>query len=650
VLCALLGAWSCAPSITNDRDTATVDARVVRDAEDTDAGAALPDAESLDTGIADAAFGDVPPSDVTLTGHPCSTERLINLNSAGTRVGARRIRYLGSNARTPAQSAFNPFFTCSHPAHEVAFSYVARLYTRLRVSTNNPGTAANFNTIVFAMSDPEPPFPTPPTECNRWAPAGCNDDVWPRDIGSRSRASTLVTTSAAWAGATVVIVVAGYTPASAGFVDTGEFELTVDEINVPVDGACDPGISVCARGSMCVTNGATSTCVADGASGGACRRGPLGCDAGLGCSSALVCRPAVGPGDACDPMRVTNVCASGSSCATNDVRFTCVADGANGGTCRATAPACDMDLGCTRARVCRPTVPNGATCDPTGTTNICAIGSNCVVSGATNVCVPDGFSGGRCRVSASACDTGLTCSELPENIGARCRTSVGPGEPCDPTVTMNACVSPTSCVTTGASSTCATVGYVEAALPTPTFLDACGTGGMRVMLEGTSRDDVHATGAVAIPFSFEFFRVAQGQIWPSSNGYAVFGTTPPADVFAGAIPLRDESAVVAPYLDDLVVRASPSSDLCTRTFGTTPNRQFVVEWLDAYRRPDATTHLTFELVLHEGTHAVDFVYQTLTGVDAGRPAVGLQNATGLRTAVHSGTISTAVGIRWTPLP
>ena len=305
----------------------------------------------------------------------------------------------------------------------------------------------------------------------------------------------------------------------------------------------------------------------------------------------------------------------------------------------------------------RPVVPVGGACDPSERANVCATSSTCAGTGAVARCVADGAMGGRCRAAtaSSRCDTGLACDD--DRLSPTCRTAVAEGERCDPAGVTNVCVAPARCTTAMGMSTCRTAPYVESRLMPPTFINACATGGTRVSLAGTSRDDAHAAAALTIPFTFRFFGVDYTQVWPSTNGYAVFGATAPQDRAGGRDRFpADEGPLVAAFWADLVLRAAPGSDLCVRTVGTAPDRQFVIEWLDAYHTTYDTTHLTFEVVLTETTNTVDVIYSRLdpTGdtiaeyVHGALATIGLQSDRGAQFLAHAGTVATTAGLRFTP--
>ncbi len=302
-----------------------------------------------------------------------------------------------------------------------------------------------------------------------------------------------------------------------------------------------------------------------------------------------------------------------------------------------------------------PVVPVGGACDPNERANVCAAASTCAGTGTAARCVADGAMGGRCRTATSRCDAGLACDD--DRLAPTCRTAVAEGERCDPAGVTNICVSPARCTTAMAVSTCRTAPYIESRLMPPTFVNACASGGTRIALAGTSRDDTHATAPLTIPFTFRFFGVDYTRVWPSTNGYAVFGATAPQDRPGGRDRFpADEGPLVAAFWADLVLRAAPGSDLCVRTVGAAPDRQFVIEWLDAYHTTYDSTHLTFEVVLTETTNTVDVIYNRLdpagdTTAEYVRGAlatIGLQSDRGAQFVAHAGTVATTAGLRFTP--
>lgn len=293
----------------------------------------------------------------------------------------------------------------------------------------------------------------------------------------------------------------------------------------------------------------------------------------------------------------------------------------------------------------------GQPCDPQSELTYCASGSSCTRTstraGTPTTCAPDGMLDTRCRASGMACDAGLGCNAMQ-----RCVRAIAAGGACDPARVLNVCAPPGACVTAAGMSTCVVQDYVESTLVSPTFVDACGSG-IHVTL--TDRDDGHSTTAIALPFPFRLFGTSYTEVWPDTNGFVSFGPIAPADSPYGAIPIAAILAAVAPFYEDLVLR-DVGSDICYLAQGTAPNRRFILEWLDAYAYNHNSVDVTFEVILNETTNAVDFVYSRLeptSGTDApyasgAQASVGLQNADATRSLRHSGTVSTASGIRFAP--
>ncbi len=193
---------------------------------------------------------------------------------------------------------------------------------------------------------------------------------------------------------------------------------------------CDSsrGVSACAEG-ICF-NG---LCRVAGTNGGLCRPSVNPCDPGLGCiGQPLQCRPVVSGTANCD----RNACAPGATCVSLDTSsaMRCVSDGANGGRCRRSAPACDEGLACTRTvggseLRCRPSVPFGARCDLNGTRSACAAGSVCADDA---ICRQPGEPGSACADASPACGEGLQCVGRSLGYTGRCMRTLARGATCSP--------------------------------------------------------------------------------------------------------------------------------------------------------------------------------------------------------------------------
>jgi len=413
--------------------------------------------------------GSTVPPDVIGPYNPCAAEAVLDLNAAGTRDG-ETTRYTGNNLSVPAASVL-PSACVPTAGHQVVLRYVPRASTRLRISTDNAGTGATFDTVVYVQ--------------RMCAPAG--GDAGPRDslgcndngaaTGSPRRHASALTTELVTMGQAVYIVVAGYLSTSgqpiSGFVPRDTFELSVTELaSVAVGGTCDQygQTNSCVAESHCFSTNGTSTCRAYAAIGAACNSTDAPCapgntcvalqgdtmsicrangtatgtpclSAAPRCTAPLECTTPSGPGscfevvatgETCDS--VVRRCAPGNTCVITTRAYvgTCRAEGTfAGAACRTEGPRCDMGLECTTTSgtgTCIETVATGGTCD---SVRRCAPGNACITpSGATaGTCRADGTAArAACRTAAPRCDMGLECTTA---TGAgTCREVVPVGQPC----------------------------------------------------------------------------------------------------------------------------------------------------------------------------------------------------------------------------
>jgi hypothetical protein len=170
--------------------------------------------------------------------------------------------------------------------------------------------------------------------------------------------------------------------------------------------------------------------------------------------------------------------------------------------------------------------------------------------------------------------------------------------------------------------------------------------------------------AVTMPFSFNFYGVSSNQICVDNNGFLLFNTTacPSFGFFTNvSLPSGSFSApAIMPLWDDF---DSESGNVYTAVQGTTPNRQFIVEWFDRVHYSGAanTDGATFEVILNEdGTiqfEYSDVAYSAFTN-SSGDPddctngvcaTIGLQNDSTLfnEFSAFQASITDNSGILWT---
>jgi fibronectin type 3 domain-containing protein/subtilisin family serine protease len=156
------------------------------------------------------------------------------------------------------------------------------------------------------------------------------------------------------------------------------------------------------------------------------------------------------------------------------------------------------------------------------------------------------------------------------------------------------------------------------------WIDAT-AGGTRLSLT----DDGVAT--VPLPFSFSFYKTPSSSVRISANGYIVFGESGGRQHINEDIPSTNvPNGYAAPFWDDM--NPEQGGAVWYRTVGSSPNRKFVVAWVDVppYAGDGSAT---FQVVLEEATNDLVYQYQDVNfedefydyGVGA---SVGVENLTG----------------------
>ena len=172
------------------------------------------------------------------------------------------------------------------------------------------------------------------------------------------------------------------------------------------------------------------------------------------------------------------------------------------------------------------------------------------------------------------------------------------------------------------------------------FIDPAGGGSAPSVLAGT--DDGGAL--LTLPFALQFYGQSYTMLCVSSNGVAYFvsgGSTfcgsatqtadfANTDLSSTAVP--GDLPAIAPLWTDLTFAPAGAGAVYYQTVGTTPNRQFIIEWYNAFPAGSASP-VTFEAILNEGSNNVLFQYQTINlGSDAAsngaKATIGLRNSGG----------------------
>jgi len=145
---------------------------------------------------------------------------------------------------------------------------------------------------------------------------------------------------------------------------------------------------------------------------------------------------------------------------------------------------------------------------------------------------------------------------------------------------------------------------------------------------------ITAEWQTSIPFAVRFFGVTipeRRYIYVNVDGWinlTTSGTRAPT----GSIPdTRTPNLLIAPYWGD---NSNRFGGLCLVTVGTAPNRRWVAEWPDTFAAAAPSSHLTYEVIISEGTSAIDILYQRMDG--AVGHTVGVEDLTGTQAITPCG--------------
>ncbi|CRK58561.1 Copper binding protein, plastocyanin/azurin family [Alloactinosynnema sp. L-07] len=161
-----------------------------------------------------------------------------------------------------------------------------------------------------------------------------------------------------------------------------------------------------------------------------------------------------------------------------------------------------------------------------------------------------------------------------------------------------------------------------------------------------------AATSVALPFDFFFYGNTYRDAHLATNGHVNFLARSTAYANAAIPGTTAPNAALYPFWDDLLIDAS--SRVMTKTIGTAPNRDFVIEWRNATFYQATTTRVDIETVLSENGE-ISYRYRNLDTAnprETGNSAtVGIENATGtvaLQYSLNSSVLADAQAIRFIP--
>jgi hypothetical protein len=178
-------------------------------------------------------------------------------------------------------------------------------------------------------------------------------------------------------------------------------------------------------------------------------------------------------------------------------------------------------------------------------------------------------------------------------------------------------------------------GYQATDATVYSFVDVS-AGGASV-LAGT--DD--GSAPLALPFAFTFYGQSYSMVCVSANGVLYFVASAAVcsnlNDFANidlALTTPNNWPALFPYWSDLTFQVPGAGSVFYQTVGAAGSRRFIVQWNNAVpgSAATATSAVTFQTLLVEGSNDILFQYKTVT-LDAGNPASsGAQATVGIRNA------------------
>jgi hypothetical protein len=201
-----------------------------------------------------------------------------------------------------------------------------------------------------------------------------------------------------------------------------------------------------------------------------------------------------------------------------------------------------------------------------------------------------------------------------------------------------------SCIVTGAGNG---TFYNRTASPIA-WINAC-TGTYSNLLPNI--DD--GTASATLPFAFTFYGTtynAGTTVGVSSNGLVGFPSVS-SSFSNGSLATSGLTNTIAAFWDDLFTR---SPGICVRTIGTSPSRQMIIQWNNAYGFSGSLGNYYFQVVLNEGSNAIDLRFNSMSGgsyYNGSSATVGIIRDSTTYDEYSSNTASIASGtnMRWTPI-
>lgn len=156
------------------------------------------------------------------------------------------------------------------------------------------------------------------------------------------------------------------------------------------------------------------------------------------------------------------------------------------------------------------------------------------------------------------------------------------------------------------------------------------------IMDRTTNDAMTATQT--IPFSFNFYGNSYTQFKASDNGYITFDVSTSTSVAANSdIPASGApNNCIYAFWNDWEFKAAPNPSFATKitttTYGTAPNRRFLIQWFGCSPKGKAIAAnadvLCFGIVLYEGGNGKFDVFFSSYGAASNTGTVGAENIDG----------------------
>ena len=192
--------------------------------------------------------------------------------------------------------------------------------------------------------------------------------------------------------------------------------------------------------------------------------------------------------------------------------------------------------------------------------------------------------------------------------------------------------------------------WTDSNAPSPSvafdWIDITGVG-VDSMVTG---DDQYSL-AIPIGFSFPFYGTSYTDVYFSTNGLITFAGGSSAYSNRDIPNTNTPNLLIAPYWDDLCVDYGTYNDgaIYYQSLGSSPNRQFVVEWWQVSRL-GTSTEMTFEAILNE-TGEIWVQYLDMNGMTGSGATIGIENSDGTVGSKYSydqAVVSDSLAIMFTP--